>query len=352
MNKLQRIAIVGAGMAGATCARLLVDAGCDVTVFDKSRGVGGRMATRRASMLPGGGTEQALAFDHGAPGYTARSAEFARFIEPLQRDSVVAHWQPRVATFGYVPLDDRGLWLPVPEMPALCRALLAGVHVQTECHVDALQRDGAGWRLHQEGSALPGRWDAVLVAVPPALAAPLLRPHRHEWARRADALPVLPCWALMAVTDAPAVASWDLAWPTSGALAAIVRNDAKPGRRALPGVAQWVAHATADWSQTHLHAGAAEVKVALQAALEEALRSAQKLIPGSGLSGVLTWHHAVVHRWRYASMPRAAAGASGCLWDAAAGLGACGDAWGGGGVEGAWRSARDLAAVVLDRNAA
>ena len=46
-----RVAVIGAGMAGATCARLLADAGLDVTLFDKSRGVGGRMSTRRAEWV-------------------------------------------------------------------------------------------------------------------------------------------------------------------------------------------------------------------------------------------------------------------------------------------------------------
>ena len=48
----RRVGIVGAGVAGAACARALADAGCAVQVFDKSRGVGGRMATRRASWVP------------------------------------------------------------------------------------------------------------------------------------------------------------------------------------------------------------------------------------------------------------------------------------------------------------
>ena len=53
-----RIAIVGAGVAGLTGALALRDAGCEVVVFDKGRGPGGRTATRRAG---------ALSFDHGAP---------------------------------------------------------------------------------------------------------------------------------------------------------------------------------------------------------------------------------------------------------------------------------------------
>ena len=42
-----RVAVVGAGMAGLAAARSLVDKGHEVVVFEKSRGLGGRAATRR-----------------------------------------------------------------------------------------------------------------------------------------------------------------------------------------------------------------------------------------------------------------------------------------------------------------
>ncbi|HIP78813.1 MAG TPA: FAD-binding protein, partial [Kiloniellaceae bacterium] len=43
-----RIAVIGAGLAGLLCARRLQDAGLHPVVFEKSRGLGGRLATRRA----------------------------------------------------------------------------------------------------------------------------------------------------------------------------------------------------------------------------------------------------------------------------------------------------------------
>ena len=43
----ERIAIIGAGIAGATAARILVDAGYSVRVFEASDRVGGRIDTRR-----------------------------------------------------------------------------------------------------------------------------------------------------------------------------------------------------------------------------------------------------------------------------------------------------------------
>ena len=62
------------------------------------------------------------------------------------------------------------------------------------------------------------------------------------------------------------------------------------------------------------------------------------------------WHQCVVHRWRYA-LPQAQTGASAesCWWDAAQGLGVCGDFLGGSGVEGAWLSAQSLSFAMLQQ---
>ena len=232
-------------------------------------------------------------------------------------------------------------------MPSLCRALLANLPVKLGCTVDALRHGPGGWRIESAGAPVAEGFSDVVVAIPPPQAAPLLQPHSAEWAHRAQALPMLPGWTLMGVTaDPQSTPEWELAWPTQGPLSWIVRNDAKPGRERVPGLAYWVAHASAPWSQTHLESPAAEVQAVLQEALAR------------WLGRSLTWYHTTVHRWRYASAPRADASiavsaaevATGrCWWDAALHLGVCGDALGGAGVEGAWTSARALASAITNR---
>ena len=56
-----RVAIVGAGIAGLSCALRLQGGDHHVTLFDKGRGAGGRMSTRRVETPAG-----TAAFDHGA----------------------------------------------------------------------------------------------------------------------------------------------------------------------------------------------------------------------------------------------------------------------------------------------
>lgn len=333
------VAVVGAGLAGAACARQLAEAGFDVSVIDKSRGVGGRMATRRAEWAGADGTPVPARFDHGVPAFEARSEPFVDVVEAAARDGLLRPWHPWVEREGRVTRTETPQWVPTPDAPALCRALLAGLPLRTGCTVDALRREADGWVVASAGEDVLRGLTDVVVAVPPAQAAPLVAPHRPDWAARARSVEMAPCWTLMAVTDEPApMPAWEIAEPPGGPVARIVRLDARPGRARVPGLCHWVVHATDAWSRAHLEDPAADVQPVLQDALARALGRAP------------TWRHATVHRWRYANAPAEAPRAEACEADAAIGLGLCGDALGGSGVEGAWRSGRALAVRLRERH--
>ena len=101
-----RVAVVGAGIAGVGLARHLADAGHTVQLFDKSRGVGGRLATRRLQWVDDKGVAREASFDHGAPGFTARSADFARFVDAAHRAGWLAPWAPVMAPGSHTSLDE------------------------------------------------------------------------------------------------------------------------------------------------------------------------------------------------------------------------------------------------------
>ena len=336
-REARNIAVIGAGIAGAACARALSRAGHAVHVFDKSRGPGGRLATRHAEWTDRQGRDRATRLDHGAVGITARGAAFRAFVDQAVSAGWLAEWMPRLAA-GSGPAGDGGRFhVPVPDLPSLCRRLLEGAAARWSFAVDGLHGSPSGWQVQAGGERHPLHFDAVLLALPPAQSAPLLDPHRPDWARHAAAAPMRPCWTLMGVAEAPQPApDWDLARPRTGPLARVMRNDARPGRERVPGQAHWVVHARAGWSRRHLERPAAWVRQQMQAALAECL------------GGPVDWQHCVVHRWRYAlPQAREAAPAGPCRWDAARGPGMCGDFLGGAGVEGAWLSARSLSAALL-----
>lgn len=317
-----RIAVIGAGLAGLVCARTLADHRLPVTVFEKSVGRGGRLATRRADEA---------AFDHGAQYFTARDPRFARLVAAWAERGLVARWQPggREAAGGG---DD--WWVGVPGMSALGRHLAADLDVVDDTRITVLVPEAGAWRLIDEAGEGRGRFDLVVVAVPAPQAAALLAPLPALRERAAKA-PMAPCWAgLFAFSEALPLA--EVIRPEHPVLAWAARNTSKPGR---PDGEAWVVHARPDWSAANLERAAADVLGDLRAALGA--------VAGGPLPEAT---FARAHRWRFA-LAAAPAGEP-CLFDAAAGVAACGDWCLGGRIEAAYLSGAAAAGRILGRSPA
>ena len=92
---LQDVAVVGAGLAGLVCARRLQQAGYAVTVLEKSRGLGGRMATRRIDGSP---------LDHGARYVQPQSSQFQALTQHWLDQQLLTPWQPHVVLMSQLLL--------------------------------------------------------------------------------------------------------------------------------------------------------------------------------------------------------------------------------------------------------
>ena len=155
-------AIIGAGMAGLSCAEALAERGHSVRLFDKGRGPGGRMSTRRVEV-----EGRTLAFDHGAQYVTARDPAFVARMERWEAAGVAARW----------PAAAPDAWVGTPGMNALVKAMAANHDVRWACRVERIERAGGGWRLLGEGLDETG-FDAVVIAVPAEQVAALVRAPR------------------------------------------------------------------------------------------------------------------------------------------------------------------------------
>lgn len=172
------VLVVGAGVAGLVAARTLADHGVDVTVVDKARGVGGRLATRRLG--------DGASFDHGA-------ALFDSVSEPFRRHPTVWEGDGLVERTG---IDGRG-GVPTRRVkgPAtsLAKHLALGLDIRLGAKGVALALDGEGFTLTvEDGTSVCAR--AVLLTAPvpgrqhlPRAGVPL-RPRRGRTAPRSPGL--------------------------------------------------------------------------------------------------------------------------------------------------------------------
>ena len=308
-----RVAIIGAGLAGLTCAERLTAAGHHVALFDKGNRPGGRMSVRRLRTAQGD-----AGFDHGAQYFTARDAGFKAQAERWHRAGLAAPW----------PAAGPDAWVGTPGMDAPVRDLAGRHDVRWSARVDAVLSDAGGWRLSGEG--VPGeRFDAALAAIPAEQAARLLDPVAPAMAARAAATPSQPCWTVMAAFAERLPLDADIL-REGGSVGWAARNSAKPDRT---GPEAWVVQADPDWSRRHLEDDPASVTTKLLLALSERA--------GAALPAPLA---AAAHRWRYA---RSGIAGDGRLWDPGLGLGACGDWLLGPRIESAWLSGRALAEAVV-----
>ena len=283
-----------------------------MTLFEKSRGVGGRMATRRIDDLQ---------FDHGAQYFTATGDGF---------NAVVEEWRLGGARGRMV---QQGAFVGTPRMTAPARAIAEGHPIVSACPVGALQRDRRGWSVHGADGFIEtpgnGAYCAVILAMPAPQAFPL--------ATAAGAHLQNPVGALRAVLGALAARFAETVGPRADrirphddAVAWIARDAGKPGRR---NAETFVIHASPDWSRAHLERPAGEVAIALLARF--------RALVGVSAAPSLS----AAHRWRYAPVEQAPGWAF--LWDGRARIGAGGDWCLGPGVEAAFESGDALGDVVV-----
>mgnify|MGYP006183743439 FL=1 len=328
----QTIAVIGAGLAGLSCAQALLQAGHTVHVFDKARGPSGRMSTRRAE--DDNGPWQC---DHGAQYFTARDPAFRAEVARWQQAGVAALWDARLASFDgtawsnpATPLE-RFVGTPRMTSPAawLVQHLGDPALAQWQTTVQRLDHSEGGWTITSAEHGLHSpRYSAVLLAVPAPQAVPLLAPVSPAGAALAASARMRGSWAVMLRYASPVALPWEGAFINTGPLRWVARDSSKPGRT---GQETWLLHASPEWSEAHIEDSAEAVTTALLAAF-------------AALGGPAPLA-ATAHRWRYADTEPALT--QGSWWDAQMRLGLCGDWLHGGKVEGAWLSGRALAQQVL-----
>ena len=337
------VLVIGAGLSGLACARAMQTAGWAVTLVDKGRGVGGRLATRRLG---------AAAFDTGAQFFTVRDPVFAAAVREWESAGVVARWGegfPLMA--GGSGFDGHPRYRAVGGMNQLAKHLAQGLDVRDQRTVTGLMADGARWRvtvqpgdLAQAGAQPSGLAETMLAdavvltaPVPQAIALlessdlpvdPVLREVRYD-----------PCFCLL--VDLPGAAGAVL--PAPGGVRVmddptinwLCSQRAKGLREVGDGL---IVHARGGWSAERYARDDAAV-------LAELVPAARAVWERAGV--VAAVGEIQLKRWRY-SLPTVCVGAACMRVQTAVPLVLAGDAFGERPrMEGAWLSGVEAAGMLV-----
>jgi len=317
-----KIAIIGAGLAGLTAAKMLRDF-ADITVFEKSRGAGGRMCTRYA---------KAFNFDHGAQFFTAKTPQFKEFIKPLIKDGVIASWNARFIELENSEILNRWQWgedylhyVGTPTMSEIGRYLAKdlNLHLNTEVTIN---KNGEHWNIKDSKGNDLGNFDWV-ISTAPAFQSSRLLPDYFQYHPSLKKRKMLACYSLMLGFDEDLDLDWDAALVSETDVSWISVNSSKPGRKDNYSL---LVHSTNTWAENHFNDENHKVITHLS--------NETSNIINRDISNAV---HIDLHRWRYANIAKLEK--SEPLIDAKNKMAACGDWCIKGRVEAAFRSGFDLA---------
>ena len=304
------IVVIGAGMSGIACARVLRAAGLPVRLIDKGRGVGGRMATRRVTVHGNG-----ITFDHGAQ-YLDQSPDAAN-ITALGHEAV-AEWHLAEGTSRIVG---------VPGMAALPKVLAQDLDVTLNTRVVTVKECANVYEIETDAGKTTA--SHIIITVPAPQLTPILG-EAHVIVQQASRVLMRTCFTLMAAFSHDTVAPFVTKQAANSVLTWIAQNDTKPGRSTA--YQTWIAQAHPDWSTTNIDVDRSEIKAQMLDLLCSELGMDPFKICYSDLQA-----------WRYGLVEKPLGQSfliHKMLW--AGGDWCCGPK-----VQDAWRSGTDIAANVM-----
>lgn len=342
MSIRNKVAIVGSGIAGLSCATALQKVGFNVTLFEKSRGVSGRLSTR---------INEQWQCDHGAQYFTARNPTFNDEVARWIKANVAKPWHPRLmVTDGVhfaVKEGETHRYVGYPQNSAPAKWLAQSLHVESQHTITGLVRTADKWQLMSKEHGLKTEnFDHVILAIPAPQAAVLLKESAPELHGLIAGIKMQACFALMINVQQTLNCDFDGLFVNHGILSWLARDSAKPGRLDFnhrypqtnnEGVNHthetWILHANSEWSELH-------VEDDKEAVAQQMLTAFKNLIKRACADEIQLQSYQL-HRWLYADCAQYLT--CGYQLDTKLNIGLCGDWLNGGKVQGAWLSGLLLA---------
>ena len=150
-----KVIVIGAGISGCACAHQLFHAEHQVTVVEKGRGIGGRMATRRM---------EGARIDHGAQFFTTRDPRLQQLNQKWLKEEQVSPWYDRVPGRPDIPSDmryrgNRGMTGPAKSLTQNCLLAL-------NFFVEKIEREKKWKVVEREGEGRMLEADHLVITIP------------------------------------------------------------------------------------------------------------------------------------------------------------------------------------------
>ncbi|MDC0182922.1 FAD-dependent oxidoreductase [Nitrosomonadales bacterium] len=282
-----KIAIIGTGISAITLAKHLKKDNF-ITLFEKSRDVGGRISTRRSKLYE---------FDHGAQFFTAKNKDFKNFIAPIIKKNIIQRWDARFAEFKNNMILRQHTWdseyphyVGAPGMRNILKHLSDDLNIKlnTEIH-NITKNNNDCWNLFNTNGENLGDYDWVISTAPAPQSASIL-PQIYKYHSQLLNKKMLGCFSLMLGFKEPLNLSWDAALISEADISWISVNSSKPMR---PKGFTLLIHSTNAWADKNINNDPEKVK--------KHLIEVTSNIIGHDTSVA---EHIDLHGWRYANIEK------------------------------------------------
>lgn len=322
-----KIAIIGAGISGLALANTIKN-NAEIELFEKSRGFGGRVATRRANDFN---------FDHGAQFFKVKTLEFHNYIQPMLDQNIIKLWEARFIEIIDGKITNKRTWgndpanyVGTPSMNSIGKYMAEGLNVQLSKKVERISKEDK-WVVYDENNEALGEYDWVISSIPPLQAQQMI-PDLNVIFPNIKEYEMLACFSLMLGYEQPLELDFDAALVKGFDISWISVNSSKPSR---DNNYTLLVHSTNKWAQENIEKDRDWVKDYLCDELKKIIPIKTEKAEYIGLQG-----------WRYANIMKQKKGFEYFLNNENQ-IGLCGDWFIQGRIEAAYLSGTHLGKELL-----
>ena len=278
-----KMAIIGAGLSGLLVANELKDY-FDITIFEKSRSVGGRLATRYAGPYE---------FDHGAQFFCANNKDFISFANNLLVKGVIEKWHAKFAEFDGDKINTTRYWngsyphyVGIPKMNSIAKYLAQDLNIKLNTKIVKVNKQNNKWQLFSSEDGYYDNFDWLIIAIPLAQAEEFISLYSNDIKEIKD-IKMSSCYALMLGFTKQLDLTFDIALVKNTDISLISVNSTKPKRNSDFSM---IVLSTNKWADANIDQDNSFV-------MNHLLKEASYVLKKS----VRDAEHIDLHKWRYAN---------------------------------------------------